>query len=366
MLDLALKVLPGGLASAFDVLNATTDRKVVPFACEFVGVVVDISATPTNAHTADVLVNGAEIAVAVDVLFPATTQKGFFKPDARVFLAAGDVLSLRSNGENAAPDAYDVTLSYIFEPQETRPVGEVWLDGQAFTDLATPSNTSPTKCVPFACEVIAVAFGMTTATDAEVDVSVFLDNADSTIDIVIPTATSNAVLRPVGQVISKTAGSMHLTSDGAGTGGGATAVTYVLAPMSNEIPVGWVFVPFDGGLDFHTAGLEYVDIVSPVHGRVRDLVTHWTAPINTTPNTGQTFDLEVNAAKPTGTPIYRNEEDTLDEVGLSSPIENLHDVFVRQGDLITVESNGEQVAVTTNNISGVWIEPIGQSAFGTI
>lgn len=358
MRNLALKVLTGGIEAGFDVLNDVTDERVVPFACELVGVVYDISAAPTNVHSADVLVNGAEIAVTtVDIDFPAVITQGLATPDRQVFLAAGDRINLRSNGENASPDAYGITLSYIFKPLSSRPAGEVWLDGEAFADIDTAA-ASQAKCLPFDCEISLVAFGMSAATNAEIDVGIFLNDADTTIDIVIPTATANAVLRPVGGVFAAMGDSIHLNSDGAGSAGGLTAITYVCSPKSTKVPVDWVYLPFTGGIAFQTAAQEYVDVVAPCDGKVRDLVTHW--PID--PDAISTFDLEVNAATPTGTPIFSVGINPLNDVGFSSPITNMHDVYVKRGDLITVVCNGEQIATTANGTAGIWIEPMGGAA----
>jgi hypothetical protein len=365
MRDLALKVTTGGVDVAFDILGAQSRSRVVPFACELVGVVYDISATPTNAHTADILVNGSEMSTVTDIDFPATTTQGFATPDGRVFLQAGDRVNLKSNGENATPDAYDITLAWIFRPLSTRPVGEIWLDGESFTDIDTAA-ASISKCIPIACELTEVAIASLAATDAQMLLSIFTDNADSTIDIVLPTATTNAVIKPTSRLFCKTGGMISLSSDGVSSTGGFTAVTYVLRPESNEIPAGWIYSGFYGGRAFHTPTTEFEAIVAPCHGKVRNLVTHWPQPINTTPNTGATFDLLVNGSTPTGTPIYRNTEDTRDEMGLSVPIENQHDVFVRQGDLITIEINGEQAATTANSLAGIWIEPMGQAAGGGI
>ncbi len=365
MRDLSLKVLPGGFIAAFDVANTLSIQKAVPFACELVGVVVNLSATPTNAHSADILINNAEIAVTtVDIKLPAATTQGFFTPDGRVFLQPGDRIRLRSNGENAAPDAYAATFAYIFEPLSPRPAGEIWLDGERITDIAAAGTFSTRKCVPFACELQGVGLSIGAATNGAVNLNLYIDGAITTSDILLPNPTTRGYFTLDEAIHLKEGAEVFLETDGQGTSGGQAYVCLVLSPEAVAIPAGWVYMPFTGVLAFQTATGEFVDIVSPCAGRVRNLVTHWPEPINTTPNTGQTFDLEVNGAKPTGTPIYRNEEDTRDEVGVSVPIENMHDVFVLAGDLITVECNGEQVAATANGTAGIWIEPMGQVAGG--
>lgn len=359
MRDLALKTLTGDYYGACLANGSNSSRLVVPCDCELVGVVFNFSVLPLTAHTFDIQVNLAD--TGIDIPCVASTPNGFYPPDQRTFLSAGDTFRLTGNGESSAQTSAG-TLSWVFRPLSPRPVGEIWLGGQGFSDIATPAVATAVKCVPIACEVTEVAFGMFAATDDEIDVSILIDAADSGIDIVIPTSTRNAVLNPVGRIFCKTGASINLRTDGAGTTGAYTAVTYVLQPQSNEIPVGWVYSAFTGGRAFHTPTTEFTDIVAPCHGRIRNLVTHWRQPINTTPNTGATFDLEVNGAKPTGTPIYRNTEDTIDEVGVSIDIENMHDVFVRQGDLIKIEINGEQVADSNNGTAGIWIEPMGQAA----
>lgn len=365
MRDLALKVVTGGIKTAFDVGTAFSLQKAVPFACELVGVVINLSAAPTNAHSVDVLINAGEIpGTAVDIKFPADIQQGFFPPDRRVFMQAGDRIRLASNGENESPDAYDATFAHIFKPLSPRPVGEIWLDGETFADIDTPSTTTTRKCVPFACELKGVAVSISVALNAEITLSVYVDGADSGVEIVLPDGSTTGYFALDEQLHLKEGASISLESDGAGSAGDQAFVTYALAPITTKVPVGWVYQGFRGALAFQTAAGEFEDIVAPCDGKVRNLVTHWPEPINTTPNTGATFDLEVNGSKPTGTPIYRNEEDARDEVGLSVPIENMHHVFVEAGDLITVECNGEQVAATNTGVAGIWIEPMGQIAGG--
>ncbi len=357
MRDLALKVVTGGIASAFDVINAVTGIRVVPFACEYIGSVVNISATPTNAHSADILVNGAEILVgAVDLKLPATTTQGFFPPADRVFLAAGDSIQLRSNGENAAPDAYDVTFTHIFKPLSPRPAGEVWLDGDSLADIAglVPSQR---VCFPFACEVIGIAVRAEDATNAVVELIINIDNVDGA-TMPVPNASFGGYLPLSAKTYLPLGGQGRVDSDGGGTAGGAAAITFVLRPLTTDVPVGWVYLPFPGVLDFAVATSEPVDVVSPCDGKVRNLITHWKEPIDAR----NTWDLKVNAATPAGTPIYRIETDTRDEIGVSSPILAQHGAFVLAGDLITVECNGEQVAGTGNSTLGIWIEPMGGAA----
>lgn len=365
MRDLALKVIAGGTVGAFDGADVPSAQKTVPFACEFLGVVINLSATPTNAHSADVLVNASEIAgTTVDIKFPATTRRGFFPPDRRVFLQAGERIKFRSNGENAVPDDYVASWSLIFKPLSPRPVGEIWLDGELITDIAAAATFSPRKCVPFACELKGVALAPSSPTNGAVNLNLYVDGVITTADILLPNPSGGGYFVFDEPVHLKEGGEIFLETDGQGTSGSQAFVTYVLSPITSKIPAGWEYQAFTGVLAFQTATGEFVDVVSPCDGKVRNLVTHWPEPINTTPNTGATFDLEVNGSKPTGTPIYRNAEDARDEVGLSVPIENMHHVFVEAGDLIRVECNGEQVAATANGTAGIWIEPMGQIAGG--
>ena len=362
MRDLALKVLPGGFIAAFDIANQLSGQKAVPFACELLGVVINISAVPTNIHSADVLINDAS--TTVEVVFPAATTKGFFAPDVRVFLQAGDRVRLRSNGENAAPDAYDATFAYIFTPLSPRPAGEIWLDGQSFADIAAAGTSATSKCVPLACELKGVALSIAVATNGAVNLNIIVDNVATTSDILLPNPTTRGYFALDEVVHLKEGAQVGIITDGQGTAGGQAFVTYVLSPITSKIPAGWEYMTFIGVLAFQTPAAEFQPVVAPCAGKVRNLVTHWSVAINTTPNTGNTFDLKINGVNPPNTPIYRNVEDPLAQAGVSAPIENLHDAFVEAGDLITVETNGEQVAAVANGIGGIWIEPMGQVAGG--
>lgn len=365
MRDLALKTLTGGFDAAFDTDGANSPDRVVPFPCELVGVVIHLSATVTLAHSADIIVNGAEISgTTVDINWPAGATSTIGYPvtttglAARVYLEAGDMVHMRSNGENAA-GAYDATFAYIFKPLSTRPVGEVWADGDQFADIDTAAS-SPSKCMPYAYELTAVAFALSAECDADITVSVVQDAVDGGIDVIVPDETTRGVFFPDERVFGKAGGALHLASDGAGAAGGLTVLTYVIVPTSNEIPVGWVYCGWTGSMAFQTATNELVDFAAPCHGRARNLVTHWVSAIDVL----TTFDLEVNGSKPTGTPIYSNGEDTDTHLGISVGLTNKHDVYVEQGDLITVETNGEANGAANGSTAGLWIEPMGQSALG--
>lgn len=367
MRDLALKVISGGLHTAWAPIIPNSPHRVIPFDSELMGVVVHLSSPPTLAHSAHVQVQlyiGGTLtnyALGTYVKFPAGVTEGFFPPDKKLFIAAGSRIRLVGLGENAATDAYQMTCTYILKPRSPRPVGEMWLNGAVMANIETEDSQSNTICVPFACRVAGVSVSGN-PTDAPVVLTLLRNYADTTAQVLLPSGHTHGYHALTKTVYLASGEHILMKSDGGGTTGGGTYFNYTLIPESNSVPVGWEYIEFQG-MNFSNVA-NFQSITAPCHGRIRNLVTHWDQAINTTPDTGNTFNLKVNGSNPDGNPIYRNEETTQTHVGLSVPIENLHDVYVRQGNLVTVQSNGEQVADTPYGRGGIWIEPMGQSAFG--
>ena len=107
-------------------------------------------------------------------------------------------------------------------------------------------------------------------------------------------------------------------------------------------------------LIFDIGGVNnFTDVVTPVSGRVRNLVIHASVPVDVETN----FALRVNGVAPTSAPNYVLPVDARDESGTSMPIRNVHDVYVVAGDRLDVLSGGEMSPASVSS-GGIWIEPM--------
>lgn len=351
MRDLALKVIAGGVDPNIQTEHSLSENKCVPFACELVGVALNLSEPTSTEHTFDVMVSDVDSDIDIQVA-DAFTQ-GIVYPDERVFLAQADRIGLRSNGETGTAST-NATYAYILKPLSPRPAGEVWLDGQIMSTIEDVTN-SQTKCVPFASKVTGWAGSFAAAVNAEVTISPYVNNADSGVTITVPDTSTGGFFKTNSELALKTGAGLYSRSDGAGSSGGANAVCWVLQPEITTIPAGWVYQPFAGGIDIGAA-VAPDELVSPVNGKVRNLVVHSASIASHDTN----FALRVNGSAPTGAPNYLFKADPLDESGQSLPIDNIHDIYVVEGDLVDVLSGGEMDAAS-NSVLGLWIEPLGGS-----
>ena len=349
MRDLALKVIQPAIDAGIDVVDSLSSNVCVPYACELVGVALAVNNTTTDIHTFDVMINDVE--TTIDLVVPDTFDKGIVYTDAKCILQQAERIGLKSNGETATAST-DATIAFIFKPLSSRPVGEVWLHGQVMSDIAS-ATSSQTKCVPFSCKLVGYAGSFEAATDALVHIDIMVDNANSGVDVNVPLGSTGGLFTPEASVEVKAGGSLYSTSNGEGTSGGANSVTWVLQPDGPTHPAGWDYLPFSGGIDIGGAN-NFVDVVSPSSGRVRNLMVHATSPVTVATN----FALRVNGVAPAGAPNYVLAVDALDEGGQSMPIGNMHYTYVVEGDLIDVLSGGE-TDPASNSVGGIWIEPMG-------
>jgi hypothetical protein len=348
MRDLALKVMAGGRDVGIEVPESNSNFICVPYACELVSVAVHLNTPATTIHSWNLLVNSVDS--TIDFVVPSGFKNGVIYPRSRAFLDPADRINLQSNGETgtAGTNAY---ITYVFKPLSPRPASEVWLPGESLSDV-TSETVSTTKCAPFACEVIGVAFRTEAAIDADTLMTMVIDNVTTTTKVLLPNGSVSGFYQPDAELYVKEGGSIRSKSDAATTTGGYVMTSYVCQPDGPAHPAGWVYVSIQGGSDIGTPGSSD-NTVSPVNGRVRGIVVNATAPVDVLTN----FALDVGGVVPPGAPNCKLPTTTEDDSGLFMPIDNVHDFFVLAGEIVNVTSGGEMQSADGSTM-GIWIEPL--------
>lgn len=359
MRDLAIKTLSGNERLNIENVNASI-QTCVPYACELVGVAINLTQPTTIAHSFDVIVDepgtatnlGLSTDSGIDIVLPSGFTQGVVSPQARVFIGQAGRISLESHGDTATAST-DAVFTYLLRPLSPRPANEIWLYGHNMGGIQVASGSSRT-IAPLACKVVAYVGSFWTPVNALVTLRVQINSAFGAGDsyLAVPNGSTHVHAPPVPNVSIPAGEDISSLSDGAGTTGYVNSVCWVVQPDGPGHPAGWVFLPFPGVIDIGAAQ-HFTDVVTPVSGRVRNLMLHAKVPIDVETN----FALRVNGVAPAGAPNYRLPVNPLDEVGSSLPLDNVHDVYVVAGDRIDVLSDGA-MAPSYPSAGGVWIEPM--------
>jgi len=359
MRDLAIKTLSGGTDDGIEVLDSNSIPTCVPYASELVGVAINLTEPTTIAHSFDVMVEEPGTGFAptdsgIDIVLPSGFTQGGVSPQARGFIGQAGRISMKSNGETGTAST-NAAYTYLLRPLSPRPANEIWLYGHRMLVIQSASGSSLT-IAPLACKVVAYVGCFDDAVNALVTISIKNNYPlpfSSTVGYVdVPNGSTHIHVAPSPSVSASAGEDLSSISDGAGTSGGRNDVCWVVQPDGPGHPAGWVFLPFPGVVDIGAAA-HFEDAVTPVSGRVRNLMVHAKVPIDVANN----FALRVNGVAPAGAPNYILPANTLDEVGSSLPLDNTHDIYVVAGDRIDVLSGGE-MDPSYPSTGGIWIEPM--------
>jgi len=357
MRDLALKVMCGNIDNDIQINGSFSTPTSVPFDSELVGVAINLTDAVTVSHSWDILSFGGD--TGSDIVVPAGFTQGFVVPDNSVVIPQGYRIGLRSNGEDETT-SNDGAFSFLFRPLSPRPAGEIWLYGETMSSVPTPGNRSTRQCAPIASKITGWSYSLADGViNADTTIAIIVDGADSGANLLLPAYISGATADaangfavPDKEVICKLGGQLESESDGATTSTTTCHITWVLQPDGPSQPAGWLYLPFPGVTDIGGVN-NFTDVVTPVSGRVRNLVIHASVPVDVETN----FALRVNGVAPTSAPNYVLPVDARDESGTSMPIRNVHDVYVVAGDRLDVLSGGEMSPASVSS-GGIWIEPM--------
>jgi len=365
MRDLAIKTLSGHERPGIENVNSASIHTCVPYACELVGVAINLTQPTTIAHSFDVMVDepgtatniGLSTDSGIDIVLPSGFTQGVVSPQARVFIGQAGRISLKSHGDTATAST-DAVFTYLLRPLSPRPANEIWLYGHQMGGIQSVTSSSAT-IAPLACKVVAYVGSFWAPVNALVTLRVEINSVSGAGDsyVAVPNGSTHVHAPPVPNVSIPAGDDISSLSDGAGTSGYRNSVCWVVQPDGPGHPAGWIFLPFPGVVDIGAAQ-HFTDVVTPVSGRVRNLMVHAKVPIDVETN----FALRVNGVAPptplpASPPNYRLPVNPLDEVGSSLPLDNVHDVYVVAGDRIDVLSDGG-MAPSYPSTGGVWIEPM--------
>ncbi len=307
----------------------------VPYACELIGVVANLSAAvATNVSTMMIVVNYAPTAFTIRM--PVGSTGGIFTPSARVFLNAGGSVKLYNLGETTAAAVGEFTL--LIRGLK-RPV----VDGSTIADIGGV-NYSERRVVPYDCEVMSLSVELAApAAGGPTTMNVYVDEADSGVDFEVPSTGNTHTLYPDNRLFLQKGASLRLRSGGETTASPAGYFSWELRPMQT-LPAGHFSLAVPGTDNIQTAG-DSEAVCVPAKSRLVAIIANPQTTIATAATDGCYFGIKRNGTLVTGAD-YHLPEGSLPG-GHEAKLHAMHSAYFEPGDAVLVTTLGECTASTS-------------------
>ena len=345
------KVLVGGRVTALGApAGAVTQKKPIPFNCELVSIAFALSAPPSLPATLEVYVNDVDTGIVFN--YPASGTSHTLYPDARVYLNEGDVLHLRSGGESVSSPAADV--SYVLRNNGNEQI----MNGDTITAMQTATTQSELKVVPYDCEILGLAVGLSANLSTPTTLEVFLDQVTTGIDFTAPSGTTTpGLLRPATKVFAKKGVTLNVKTGGETTGTPIGFFTWLLRPMQS-IPLGRYFLEIPGTFNL-TAASDSEGVVAPDKADVVEMVLRPFGAVAASPANGCFLGLKLNEeASATGVQYHLEEGATAPAL---LPVLNRAHEYVEPADRIRINLLGENIG-SAGTVGTLILDSVGDTA----
>ena len=338
--------------------NLSDIHSVAPWPCEVLGVATFVQdAVISTETTFDVIVNGTLQApdAHLSAVAEDTGEVMFF--EAPVVMQEGDAIRLQSNGETAgAPRGH---FSYLFKPLIARDLDLIALEGGSFSiqDLSSPS--APIVCPVKGRLVGAVLHPLVVIGTPDVTIDIQKNLADtagsdgSSVDLTLPGLTAanvGTLILPDADVFVDVGDALRLQTNGEQGADTVVHITWIIKADVRDLREFYIA----GGT---IAAVQTTDnasrvIVVPERCELLGVSMNVDTEIATLggPHTFDVLKNTLDTASVTGTAVDVDlTEGTAADTGLFLPVDAR--VFCEDGDALSLQSNGQQEAATTADLT---------------
>ncbi len=338
-------------------------RAVVPWPCELICIPTFVEDALVSVETTfDVIVSDTVVAQDAHLSAIAEDTGEVMFLDAPVVMQEGDWILLQANGETTgAPRGH---FSYLLKPLIARDLDLIALGGGSLTAIQTAGNSSAALVCPVKGRLVGVVLNprtvISTASPPEpVSFDVLKNTADTAgatgaaVDILLPDAqplNDGILCLPDAEIFVDVGDALILQSNGEQVAATVALITWIIKADVRDLREFYIA----GGT---IAAVQTTDnasrvIVVPERCELLGVSMNVDTEIVTLGGP-QTFDVLKNTldtASVTGTAVDVDlTEGTAADTGLFLPVDAR--VFCEDGDALSLQSNGEQVAATTADLT---------------